>query len=425
MNKLLLLVLLFACTVIKAQSPDKVFHDNIKSVKLFKGNNQVAYPILTLNGTDKLELHFDDMDGDVKNYFYSFVLCDADWTVANLVPFDYIKGFQTTRIGTYRISSISETKYTHYTATLPERNSVPTRSGNYILKVFLSNDTSKLAFTKRFLVVDTKLQLAAQIKQPLNGQLFQTHQRIQATINTANNNKINILSPQDIKLTVVQNFNWNQSVLQTRPTIFRGNYFEYSDDALTFPAGREFRWAYLNSFRLLTDRMVKIDDKVDGQIQVYLKPDADQSKQIYFSFNDINGLYTLENQDGNNPYWQSDYAYVHFTYVPASRQAIPGKDVYIFGELTQYQTNEQNKMVFNEAEGVYQKTLFLKQGYYNYSYVAQTAAQAKAGATATENLEGNFWAAENTYMVLVYFRPFGARSDELVGFTTVNSIAGR
>jgi hypothetical protein len=424
MNKLLLFVLLFTVTVLQARTPDKIYHDNIRSVKLYKANNQLAYPILTLQGSDKLELHFDDMHGDVKNYFYSFVLCDADWTVANVVPFDYIQGFQTTRISTYRISYISETKYTHYTATLPERSSVPTRSGNYILKVFLNNDTSKLAFTKRFLVVDTKVQLAAQIKQPLNGQLFQTHQRIQAVINSANS-KVNILSPQDIKLNVVQNFNWTQSVLQTRPTIFRGNYFEYSDDGLTFPAGREFRWAYLNTFRLLTDRMAKIDDKVDGQIQVYLKPDADQSKQVYFSFNDINGLYRLENEDGNNPFWQSDYGYVHFTYVPSNRLAIPGKDVYIWGELTQYQANEQNKMEFNEAEGVYQKTLFLKQGYYNYSYVTQTAAQAKTGTNTTENLEGNFWAAENTYMVLVYFRPFGARSDELIGFTTVNSIAGR
>jgi hypothetical protein len=38
-----------------------------------------------------------------------------------------------------------------------------------------------------------------------------------------------------------------------------------------------------------------------------------------------------------------------------------------------------------------------------------------------ENTEGNYWGTENNYMVLVYYRPFGARADELIGFTRTNS----
>ena len=113
-------------------------------------------------------------------------------------PFDYIRGFQINRITTYRYSSISFTKYTHYQATLPDRNSVPTRSGNYLLKVFLNNDTSDLFFTKRFLVVDNKVAIAAQIIQPFKSQFFRTDQRVQVSVNTANA-QINTLSPQDLK----------------------------------------------------------------------------------------------------------------------------------------------------------------------------------------------------------------------------------
>ena len=78
-------------------------------------------------------------------------------------------------------------------------------------------------------------------------------------------------------------------------------------------------------------------------------------------------------------------------------------------------------MVFNEEKGVYEKTLYLKQGYYNYSYVTVPEKKHQGLQPSFENTEGNYWGTENGYMVLVYFRQFGARADELVGFTRINS----
>ena len=80
-------------------------------------------------------------------------------------------------------------------------------------------------------------------------------------------------------------------------------------------------------------------------------------------------------------------------------------------------------MAFNEEKGVYEIALYLKQGYYNYSYV--TLTDKKDIAASLENTEGNYWGTENGYMVLVYFRPFGARADELIGYSTINSSFSR
>src|SRR4029078_9408053 len=102
----------------------------------------------------------------------------ADWTPSSLFSFDYIKGFQNMRISTYRNSSIAYTRYTHYQAVLPDRNCLPSRSGNYLLKVFLDGDTSKIVFTRRFLVVNTKASIAAQIQQPFNARWFNTYQKV-------------------------------------------------------------------------------------------------------------------------------------------------------------------------------------------------------------------------------------------------------
>lgn len=405
-----------------AQIPDHIYKENIRSVKFYRYGDIYSYPVMTLGSNDLLELHFDDMDGDIKNYYYCFQLCDADWKPANIQTYDFIRGFQTNRITTYRTSNVADTRYTHYQATLPDRYSTPIRSGNYLLKVFLNDDTSKLVFTKRCLIVEKKTNLSVQVTQPFNANNFQTHQRIQLGVSTANG-QINAFSPQDLKVVVVQNNIWSTANLIDRPTIFRGNYYEYSDEeSTTFAAGKEWRWIDLRSLRLMSDRMIALkDDDSTNRIDVFVKPDGERRQQLYVYYRDLNGLYTIENRDGNNPYWQSDYAWVHFTYVPPGNRAYEGKSVYVFGELTNYEQNDASKMIFNEEKGVYEKALYLKQGYYNYSYITLTDKKQPGITPSYENTEGNFWGTENGYMVMVYFRPFGARADELVGFASINS----
>ena len=137
-----LLLLFVIVTASKAQlAPDQIYMSNIKTPVLFQQNDQLSIPLIRLQSSDALELHFDDLSGVPKNYFYTFQLCNADWTPAMLSPFDYIGGFPQNRISMYRVSSVSATRYVHYQVILPEKNCVPTKSGNYILKVFLDNDT--------------------------------------------------------------------------------------------------------------------------------------------------------------------------------------------------------------------------------------------------------------------------------------------
>ena len=108
-----------------AQVADSIYKSNIKTVRLYNYGDQLSLPIINLNTNDRVELHFDDLQGDVKYYYYTFQLCDKDWNPVNLSQFDYLKGFTQMRINNYRFSSIAFTKYTHYQATIPDRNSYP------------------------------------------------------------------------------------------------------------------------------------------------------------------------------------------------------------------------------------------------------------------------------------------------------------
>src|SRR5690606_15628798 len=183
--------------------------------------------------------------------------------------------------------------------------------------------------------VENKVAIEAQIKQPFNSQLFLTDQRVQVMINTANA-RINTHSPQDLKVVVLQNNIWPTAAYLNRPTIYRGNYFEYNDDISSFQAGREWRWIDLRSLQLMSERMDRIIDTSDDRTDVFVKPDRERRNEIYVYYRDLNGIYTIENRDGNNPHWQSDYAWVHFTYIPPGNQPFAGRDVFLFGELTNY-----------------------------------------------------------------------------------------
>ena len=404
--------------VLVALAQDQVFNPNIKTIKLYRFGDQISFPIINLASTDGLELHFDDLDNHVKNYYYTFQLCNADWSPSMLHPFEYIRGFQNVRITTYRNSSLASTRYVHYQANVPDRNCYPTRSGNYLLKVFLDNDTSKLVFTKRMVVADSRASVAAQILQPFNSTLFRTGQKLNITVQT--DNRVQVLSPNDIKVVILQNNNWQTSVFIDRPTIYRGNYYEYSDEAITaLPAAKEFRWVDLRSLRLKSDRMLDLNSKGDTA-KVILRPDPERASQVYVYYRDLNGSYTIETLEDINPFWQGDYAMVHFTYFPPGNRPFAGNDLYLFGEFTNYASDTTGRMNFNKETGAYEKTLFLKQGFYNYLYALKPAN--KNGFPDFSTTEGNYYGTENSYIVLVYYRPFGSRADEVIAYTTLNSM---
>jgi hypothetical protein len=415
---LFFLALLFMFPATRAIAQDNgALQNSVRTTKLYRSGDQASFPIMALGSSETLELHFDDLENRVKNYYYTFQLCNADWTPSILTPFEYIRGFQNVRINTYRNSSISATRYVHYSATIPDRNTSLKRSGNYLLKVFLDGDTSNLVFTKRFVVYSQMAAVAAQVTQPFNAQLFRTAHKLQVSVQT--DNRIQIFTPSDIKVVVLQNNNWTTSLFIDRPTITRGNYYEYSDEGVTaMPAGKEFRWIDLRSMRLMSDRMLRLENKGDTS-HVYVKPDANRAGQSYIYYRDLNGSYTVESIENVNPFWQSDYGYVHFSYFPPNNRPVEGRDIYVFGELSNYAQDTSGRMNFNPDRGAYEKTMFLKQGFYNYTYV--TLPKNGSGYPDFSQTEGDFWGTENSYVVLVYYRPFGNRADEVIGYATVNS----
>lgn len=400
-------------------SPEAVYSSTIKSVKFFKKADQVVFPVMRLGNLEQLELHFDDIQNSPKNYFYTYILCNSDWSRTNLSQMDYVKGFTQNRINQYRASSATFTRYFHYTTLLPDRNCVPTRSGNYLLLVFMNGDTSNVVFTRRFLVVDEKATVAAEIRQPFNQNFFLSHQKV---ISRLDIRALDVYNPaQQLKVVVMQNHRWDMKQEASNPTFIRGKIYEYNaEDNFVFESGKEWRWLDLRSLRLQSDRVASVDYKPNSY-DVYIRPDTVRSSLRYLYFRDLNGRYFIENIEQVNPWWQSDYATVHFTFLPKDPALYKNQRVYLYGELTNYELNKDFAMKWNESRQVYEHSLLLKNGYYSYIYVTQSINNPRE-LPKVMLTEGSNWEAENTYSILVYYRPFGGRADELVGYTEVNSL---
>jgi len=418
MKYLFVLFALCSGMISKSQVPDSIYTPNIYSVNLYLHGNQLIYPVISLNGNEQLDLDFDDLDADAKNYYYTYQLCNADWSPVQISTFDYIRGFAQNQITDYHYSSIALIRYTHYHVLLPENSSRLTLSGNYLLKVYLNSDTSKLVFTRRFLVVQNAVAITAQIVQPMNPQTESSSQKLQFTINSKS---LPLTYPfQQIHVVVLQNDRWDNAIYMGNPSFYSGTNFVYnSDDIPVFPGGNQWRLLDLQSFRFQSDRIAKADYLKNGTV-IYVKPDHPRSGLSYYYYSDYNGKYFIQTTDLINQNWQTDYARVRFVFVPPDNLPFEGQDLYFFGEFTSYHPDEASKMIFNPASGAYEGSYLMKMGVYNYGYVTVNS-NAHYGPSF-DLTEGNHFETENNYSILVYYRTVGGRYDQLVGIYSSNSM---
>jgi hypothetical protein len=225
---------------------------------------------------------------------------------------------------------------------------------------------------------------------------------------------------QQIKINVLQNYRWDNLLKIGTPTFMKQDMLQYSNEnEMIMPAGKEFRWLNLRSFRLLGDR-IKRQENSDSAFILYVKEDQPRLPRQYFYYRDLNGMYMLETTEQINPFWNADYAKINFSFRPPNGQPYSNADLIIMGEITNYGKDPDALMQFNPDKGCYEGSLLLKQGYYDYQYVLRTIQNGKLIYQSTFT-EQDTWETENNYLVLVYFRSLGGRYDELIGIRQFNS----
>jgi len=394
---------------------DRVYRENIRTVRLHRRGYELSYPVVKINSGEELLLSFDDLDGDVKNYTYTIIHCNADWTPSRLVPSDYIEGFYENQITNYRFSFNTFIPYTHYRLSLPNEDTGFRVSGNYIIKVYEDFDESKVAFTRRFFVNESAVHVSAVARQPFIPKYRRSGHQIDFTVSHPG---YTIRDPySEVSVTITQNNRWDNAVTGLMPDFIKTGELVYEDGETNFfPGGNEFRTFDIQSLRYHTEFVRDIDFNHDG-FHVHLFPDKPRDHRHQYHHDEINGKYLIRTRDERDDDIDSEYVLVYFS-MPWEAPIGHG-EIYVVGEMTNWNFYPWNRMEYNFETGSYELSLLLKQGYYNYKYLFLPDGEDEADVSM---FEGNFYETENDYIIYVYHRLPGSRYDKLIGVQITNSM---
>lgn len=393
---------------------DEYIDSRFKTVLLNRVGWELSYPLITLNSNQQLQLSFDELGGQVNNYFYSIELCDIDWNPATLMPTEYIVGIPEIPILDYQYSFNTTFDYIHYNIKFPNNDITLLKSGNYILKVYENNERENPLIVKRFMVVEQFVTILPLIKFAAQSSHRGAYQEVAFEVL---HKGFKIQDPmQEIRATIIQNGRTDNMITNLQPLYIQNERLDFNYNRETLmEAGNEFRYVDLRSFRILTDRLHSIDF-VDPFYHFTLEPDFTRQNDSYYYYPDINGRYIVEVREYDNPDTEADYAFVHFYLRTDSPK--PYQNIYLNGALTNWQLNDAAKMNYNSDINAYEKTLLLKQGYYNYQYLVIEDNQNSGDICYFENC---YQETENDYLILIYYKPLNDKNHQLIGAQNINS----
>jgi len=407
-------ILLFQQALANESMPE-FLSPSIKTVQFHREGWALSNPVITLNSDQRLSLSFDELGSTVRNLNYTVVLCCKDWNNANLMTTEYLRGIAVNPITNHYFSFNTTFEFIHYQVTIPNQYMQFTRSGNYALVVFEGNNLTNPLLVKHFIVVEPVASINPRITKTALSSIRGAYQEIDFEVNHAG---LTINNPmKEIWATIRQNGRRDNTITDLRPIFFRDGLMDFNLTRETLmEGGNEFRHADIRSTRTFSDRVSSIEF-IDPFYHATIVTDKPLNPGRYYFNEDLNGRFHIEARNRTDPNVEADYMFVHFRLETGNE--LKNQHVYLIGALTNWKVDETSRMVFNPLSNGYEKSLLLKQGYYNYQYLTVTTGESKGSVFEIEN---SFHQTENDYLIIVYFKGSGDRTHRVIAAETFNSL---
>ncbi|MCF2875913.1 MULTISPECIES: DUF5103 domain-containing protein [unclassified Tenacibaculum] len=376
---------------------------NIKTVQLRPKNSNNQFSAIVPLGS-VLTLSFDDLDADSKDYQYKIQHMTHDWKPSNITTNQYIDGFDQIEIVNFSNSFNTLQPYTHYSVDLPNQNTVITKSGNYLISVL--DEDYEVVFTRRCVFYENITTVGVAVFRSRDTKSNNQKQTVQFAVNHPD---LQINNPnQEINVTLFQNHNWSTAINNIQPQFIKPQQLLYNHTIATnFWGGNEFLNFDSKFIRTTSLNIAKVERK--DIYNSYLYTDEQRADKIYTYNPDINGQFIIRTMDSNIPNTEADYSLVHFSL--DAFEPLEDKNIYVYGAYNNYRLTDENKMKYNSKDRIYEASILLKQGFYNYSYVTLD----KNNLINLNEIDGSFFQTENEYTVIVYYKPFGETYDRVIG----------
>jgi hypothetical protein len=410
---------------LQAQNYENIAFDNrtyvqgLTSIKLTPATAPLGYPVIDLGSGEQLCLSFDDLEGNDNRYLkYTVIHCTHDWKPSDLNTFDYIDGYTEDEFTGQSYSFNTIQSYVHFKLLFPNNMLNITKSGNYLLFVYDDTPDNPI-LTRRFMVKETaEAVISGNVHAASDVRYRYTGQEVDFTVNTGRNI---IRDPaRNLRATIMQNGRWDNAIIGLRYRYGKpGEYsFDYDDNENSFYGSSEFRTFSIKSLRYNGDRIAAIRYDGKAYLAVVLE-DIARPYGAYQGTTTLKGKCYWENSDysGEN---REDYVLTRFS-LKCDFPVTDG-NIYVFGELTDWQIQEDAKLEYNPQTNYWEAELYLKQGYYNYQYVFVHDGSTEIDATY---IEGSHWETSNDYGVFVYLNDENSLYDRLIGVEFFNTVSGR
>ena len=403
----------------KMRYEDFIYNEAIRTVLLYPRlkapedpSNALNPAIISIQEENPLVLEFDYLGNNFGNFRAKIFHCNTDWTPSVLSEVEYLPEYNDFSIPDYQSAYSTKVPYYHYTFEVPKVK-LP---GNYVLMVYQDGNKNEPMLTRRFMVYANRMNINGRVRFSNNIQQRNTHQQIDFELSYGGYQLVN--PREDVKIVIRQNFRWDKSLTNLKP--FNVNEFDkkieynFFDLENTIGGGNEFRMFDARSYQTKLMNIGRIDFQTEGN-RLTLTQDTPQAGKAYIQMDDFDGAFIIDQYETRRGANEADYVQVVFT---LRTEELVGKNVYVNGAYNFWQINQRNRMTYFPAIGSYQAFIWLKQGIYNYAYVTE---DIRTGKRDEAELEGNHSQTQNTYEILVYNRPLGARADQLVGYKIIES----
>src|SRR5690606_4296664 len=311
-------------------------------------------------GGEYLILSFDDLHAGFQEYNYKIEHYNADWTPSGIFQSEFMEGYSSDYIRTYRNSFNTYQVYTNYQLQIPNRDMRLKVAGNYAIKIYTKDENNPI-FTRRFAVYDErKVNVGVQTERAIgSGNLTQ---RVNVLVASPQLNLTE--TPDGATLFIMKNNNWDDNLTITKPQFTQNNQLTCRDQSNLFEGGSEYLWFDTKTLEvpaMSTERVFR----QDSLYHTVIRPDFQKHNLGYFDENDVNGAFYVRNanlMDQTMSSSEADYTWVHFA-LDEFDDAGGTKELYLVGSFNNWQMAPEYKLEQTDI-GMWEAAVLLKQGYY-------------------------------------------------------------
>lgn len=383
-----------------------ILNSRFRTLTVGKEGNFMAPPVIQLGSGERIVVSFDEIGEDWSRLQFRVLHCNSDWQPSRLIEAEYVDGFNFADIDDYAFSSNTFTNFVNYRFTVPNEDLQVLVSGNYLIEVFPQEDPDDILLKARFQVSEDNVFVEGRVTPRTDKGYNTTWQQVELAVNSGSR-EINPYN--DIIISVVQNRRPDTEVFVNHPTrADNGKYIYEHLWELIFPASNEYR-----RFETVREDYPGMGIEQVGfegrSYQAWLHTDASRAEHEYSYDQTQKGRYMIDSYSATDPDIGGDYVDVHFT---LDYPRLMNGDIYVNGDFTSNRYEEPYRMKFDPESHLYTLTLPLKQGSYNYQYVAVKDGETKG---TTSLVEGDKYETQNEYDISVYYRSPISRADRLIG----------